>query len=986
MITVVNVIPSSLSGETAQDSEPNLTINPADPNQIAISAFTPDPLGGSNAPIFISTNGGVGWTLNSIVPSQAGSGTGTGDITPRFAGRSNNFYAGILRVPGFLRLNVLRTNNFASPTAMAILEDRNDVDQPYTKAVTVLGGEDAGRERLYIGMNDFNAPNGRTATIEHSLDAGVAAPTLTPVRIERRNTGSAGQDGPQIRPVTHPDGTVYAVFYGWRSFVGSTVTADVTVVRDDNWGLGANPYSALVDPGDGLAGIRVVTSVTFTWNGSMGQERLGGDLSIAVDPNNSSIVYIAYCDVQSGSYTLHIRRSLNRGVTWSPDLKMISNTKNPALAINSKGAVGLAYQRVTGSGSSQKWETHFELTTNGFASSTDSVLASVPANTPVPTFLPYIGDYMDMTAMGKDFYGVFSANNTPNLTNFPNGVTFLRNHNFTTNQLLANDNTTTVAVSIDPFFFKVTDIPPSNDLYVRDWTDSPASHDTGLEPSSNPWFYVNSDVWNRRSNAPGGFNANDQPVNQTPQMAMLGSNFAFCRVSRNASGTAENPTAHFLYSEFGTGSNYQDANTTPDPSISLPASDLSQTMAAGYEWLLPATSSTHLCLAVEITSANDPLKLPGLIGRAPGWPTTDLIVINDNNKGQRNMGVYPATNSATGTLSFYAIAHNAAVFQRSMVLVVEVEERALPAFSKAVVEVVDSHGERHSIPFKPNSEVVLPEMRPGDNAWVGVTLPAPSGKMNDLFPLTFRELVDGKPVNGFAIAPQLSRPILVFRANVELQSASFLRAAMLFGLKANRRAGALVLKYTSRKVFSGRNYAAFLNKSLDLTGKAIGELLGMNLAPDSLDLSDALAALKKAAKAGDLFAALNAHTTLAHKLDAYVTMLQKTQGDVADILQTVSWQSALFAALKEQKGLSTADKVIEVSDAFVADYQIRKATNADYPKLVSSLMDAYKATAEELSVNADIEIVAMQDALKKSLSGLQKAHREYLLLLFGLVS
>src|SRR5687768_601858 len=113
MITVVNVIPNALSGEANQDSEPNIAVNPANANEIAITAFTPDPMGGSNAPIFVSTDGGNTWVVNSIVPSQAGSGTGTGDITPRFGSTGNRFYAGILRKPGGLRLNILRTGSFS---------------------------------------------------------------------------------------------------------------------------------------------------------------------------------------------------------------------------------------------------------------------------------------------------------------------------------------------------------------------------------------------------------------------------------------------------------------------------------------------------------------------------------------------------------------------------------------------------------------------------------------------------------------------------------------------------------------------------------------------------------------------------------------------------------------------------------------------------------------------------------------------------------
>src|SRR5262245_26770323 len=457
MIKVINIIPQALSGETRQDSEPNIAVNPANTSQIAISAFTPDPMGGANAPIFISSDGGNTWALNTIVPSSSAT-TGTGDITERFGG-GGRLYAGILRVPGSLRLNILRTTNFASPAVMSALVDRTNVDQPFVQAQAVPSGPDAGKDRVYVGINDLGASGGKTATVERSLDAAIASPSFTSIRIEKRGTGTAGQNGPQIRPAVHSDGTVYAVFYGWRSFSGaSLVTADVVVVRDDSWASGATPFTALKDPSDNVAGRLVVTGVQFTWNGTLAHERLGGDLSIAVDPNNSSIVYIAYCDVQSSSYTIHVRRSTDRGVTWSADLKTISNAKNPALAIATNGKVGLAYQRATGSGSTQRWDTHLELSTDAFATSNDMVLATVPASTPAPTFLPYIGDYMHMMAVGTGFFGVFSANNTPDPANFPQGVTYLRNHDFATKKLLAVNGTTQVSPSIDPFFFKFTQL------------------------------------------------------------------------------------------------------------------------------------------------------------------------------------------------------------------------------------------------------------------------------------------------------------------------------------------------------------------------------------------------------------------------------------------------------------------------------------------------------------------------------------------------
>src|SRR5262245_65979722 len=66
-VFLINMIPKSLSAETSQDSEPHLTVNPANPLQIVGTAFTPDPAGGAQAPIYISSDAGASWKLNSIV-------------------------------------------------------------------------------------------------------------------------------------------------------------------------------------------------------------------------------------------------------------------------------------------------------------------------------------------------------------------------------------------------------------------------------------------------------------------------------------------------------------------------------------------------------------------------------------------------------------------------------------------------------------------------------------------------------------------------------------------------------------------------------------------------------------------------------------------------------------------------------------------------------------------------------------------------------
>src|SRR6185503_16136210 len=110
-------------------------------------------------------------------------------------------------------------------------------------------------------------------------------------------------------------------------------------------------------------------------------------------------------------------------------------------------------------------------------------------------------------------------------------------------------HTLQVPVSIDPFFVHVKDLPDDDEFYVRDWTGG-GQHDQGQEPSTHPVFYTASDVWNRLTDAPGGF-AGDAPVNELPQEAANGLNYAFLRVGRKAVAAPGSPdvpvAAHFFY-------------------------------------------------------------------------------------------------------------------------------------------------------------------------------------------------------------------------------------------------------------------------------------------------------------------------------------------------------------------------------------------------------------------------------------------------------
>src|SRR5262249_56456173 len=111
------------------------------------------------------------------------------------------------------------------------------------------------------------------------------------------------KDGPPIRIALHPDGTVYAAFQRWAGGTFPNLNVDIVVTRDDNWGGGATPFTALLEPAPvpPISGQRVATDRFMRFNAIMGQERLGADLTIAVDPTDSSTVWIAWCDRVGGA-------------------------------------------------------------------------------------------------------------------------------------------------------------------------------------------------------------------------------------------------------------------------------------------------------------------------------------------------------------------------------------------------------------------------------------------------------------------------------------------------------------------------------------------------------------------------------------------------------------------------------------------------------------------------------------------------------------
>jgi hypothetical protein len=190
-----------------------------------------------------------------------------------------------------------------------------------------------------------------------------------------------------------------------------------------------------------------------------GQERrMGTELSIAIDPRNSQMVYIAWAErslTNDEHLALHFARSDDGGENWNLSPWSVDHATNPALAVASDGAVGILYEQLEGTMPNDRWHTMLAISIDKLASAptTNQLLADVEAQRP-PAVTPYLGDYIQLTARGKNFYGVFPASN--DLSSGKGKFFNLTNQRlYDSNNLPITKNKKPVAISIDPYFVKV---------------------------------------------------------------------------------------------------------------------------------------------------------------------------------------------------------------------------------------------------------------------------------------------------------------------------------------------------------------------------------------------------------------------------------------------------------------------------------------------------------------------------------------------------
>lgn len=526
---VVDVIPTSLSAETNQDAEPSLAVQPSGDRkcrEICITTFSrvdgrtirngnqsDNPWSGvTKAPIWISSNDGRTWSVQDRMPKPdvivkegpldqtlAYKVDGTGLY---YVGLGGNRPGTVIGYVGFS--DDMSATDVKFPADLRIIVNGKYVlkvpDQPWIQ----LGLDaDTGKDRVYVGYYDSslrdraNEPSvGKTAYVFVSIPGKTGPVSLDDGghKFGDVDRQVRGQSGSSVRIAILED-RVYAVFARYTSELNRTndtsVSGDIVLTRDDS--AGAKGFRDLKDKAGnigvivngGAAPIELPRVETL-----LGQQRLGSDVAIAIDPSDKSrnTVYVAYLALTEKEVRIHVLKSEKAGAegSWNPALKApIPSAALPALAVSANGTLGILYTRLA----EKRMSTELRTVSNKGVEAEPVVLASWPADSPKIQTENYIGDFQQLIARDKTFYGAFAASNEPKAANFPQGVRFQRLVSVDKKPAEANSrlggsfgvkdgelvdkNGKAVAISIDPFFFKVT---PAEKPKVR-----------GKEPYSLPF-------------------------------------------------------------------------------------------------------------------------------------------------------------------------------------------------------------------------------------------------------------------------------------------------------------------------------------------------------------------------------------------------------------------------------------------------------------------------------------------------------------------
>lgn len=421
-VVVSNTDATLTTNDTFGDTEPTIAVNPLNPNEVVITAFSGG--WGANAPLWHSTDAGATWTKQFSIPSPPGiaaSGCPCDQVVDY--GRGNRLSITFL-IGSTGNLNVFSgtTTNPANAlswgwllmggvTQMTNLAAMNNTDQPWLQVTrdNLMADEDD----VYVAYDDFSGG----PDMQVSVASNSNPPSFTP---DNQSGTSTGSINPGHRLTVDPrNGTVYSLFQRFNAAgAGGSKNINFMLNRSTdggaNWGL------------NGMAGgIIVATADSTQPTAKFGTVNalLGGVDHAGVDPTNGDVYYVhGNRDAITGNNRLSIRRLTDNGMgglnIGAPNFVTGQvQAALPSVAVTTSGVVGVLYTTFDGFGMSgfPVFTAHLAMSTDQGATFTDRVLSTFlsVAMDNMNSRQRVLGDYQQLKVVGNTFYGVFTGNGVP---------------------------------------------------------------------------------------------------------------------------------------------------------------------------------------------------------------------------------------------------------------------------------------------------------------------------------------------------------------------------------------------------------------------------------------------------------------------------------------------------------------------------------------------------------------------------------------------
>ncbi|MFF4565475.1 Ig-like domain repeat protein [Streptomyces sp. NPDC001435] len=442
--------------------EPSIAINPANPDEIAITRFNFQFWQNGNADLLYSDDGGAHWTENHTIPTPGLTDAPNGpyDQTIDY-GRDGRLYGSFLACnaptagpPAVPECNTTRvvTGSTTDPTnaaswswngnpAQVTSGTRTGVDQPW-----VLVNRDtttAAQDNVYAAYQDLaGTPDARVGVSYGANPVNITADNVAGTMSPLTTNGG-------LRLAKDPrNGTMYALYQqSTGTFQPNSVLRNqpVRVTYRLNRSDDGGAHWRLNNDNDGIVVATEDSDQGLGYKFGGVNALLGGVDHAAVDPGNGD-VYVVYGADVSGNNQLRIRRLTDNGsgglnVGAAVNVSGATNAALPSVAVLSDGTIGVLYDTFDGNNTAgfPTFTAHLARSKDQGATFTDTVLqtfaspeqdrtgcnATTQPPNPNPPDLDcarqrVLGDYQQLKAVGHTFYGTFIGNtNGANPTTTP---------------------------------------------------------------------------------------------------------------------------------------------------------------------------------------------------------------------------------------------------------------------------------------------------------------------------------------------------------------------------------------------------------------------------------------------------------------------------------------------------------------------------------------------------------------------------------------